>query len=325
MTNAAVADNETVAQPGPPASPTDPPPNGAPPADTQPQANTAPPAPAAPTGEAPPAPADAPPPPADPPAPPAPPALTEEELERRALEKREAREAEALRIRQAAELEEEVRTLRADPSKEARRVLDTIAEQAGVVIPVALREQLENWATNLATKSEQMGVQSVGDRIEAAAREEQQSFKDACYAAAGQSRRAEFIAKVNGQDHEFWVKTANEFAAENAGMLTTSALVDEAKAFVEDAASTLSADEQATLAKALEGKKTAKDIIATVAKAMLEKGQRGPGAAPPARDTSGGAAFSSYRQYAVAYNLGEIPRSEYYAAKDRYERGQLPA
>jgi len=245
---------------------------------------------------------------------------------RQEQEQQQQREARERADAERATLEEELRGLRKDPSLTARRALDQIAEDTNIVIPVALREQFETWAQNLVDKSEQLATLSLGDQARQAAAEEQQSFKDACYAAVGPANRAAFVKEVDGQDHEFWVQTAAKYAAQASGALTPTSLVEDAKAYAAEAASTLDATEQKALADALAGKTKGKDILTTVAHFMLEKGKRGPGAAPAAsgeRQNAGG--FARLRDYENAYIARSITRDEYDEAKARNSRGLLPA
>ncbi len=186
-----------------------------------------------------------------------------------------------------------------------------------------MRERLENWVTNLVAKSDKLAVLTQGDRAIAAATEEQQAFKDACYAAAGQ-RRAEFIREVDGQDHEFWVKTAAKYAAEASGVVTPASLTADALAVAADAASNLTTEEQKALETALAGKTKARDILAIVSQHMLQKGQRGPGAAPASSGEREAPSFSTLRDYASAYTRHEITREAYWDARNRNSRGQLP-
>ena len=219
------------------------------------------------------------PPPAPPPPPPAP-AISEERLLELAEQRIAAREAE----RQAREDRErtlsELRDLRRNGPKLARQTLDKIAEEAGVVIPSAYRESLEDWAENLSLKAVDAARIELGDEASKALGDEQQAFIDACYAAIDPAKRAEFTAEVNNKGHSAWVAAAAKYAPRSDGMVTVDDLASKTVTMAGAAKHNLSDGEKTALAEAVKGAKTPDALLGAVFNAGRERERQAPGTAP---------------------------------------------
>ncbi len=203
------------------------------------------------------------------------------EIAEQRVEARKAAQAEAQAAKEAREKTlSELRDLRRNVPKTVRNALDTIAEQANIVIPVELRSLIEDNIENLSLKGVDAAKIEFGEEGAQALLSEQQSFIDACYAAIDPARRAEFTAEVNEKGHDDWVKAAAKYAPRPDGMVTNDDLVSQVGAIAKDAKYNLSPAEQNALTEALKGAKTPAATLVAVFNAGILREKTAPGAAP---------------------------------------------
>jgi hypothetical protein len=158
-----------------------------------------------------------------------------------------------------------------------RETLDKFEEEYDIRIPAAARKPLMDLVKELTTTAGQAAELQHGKALQQSVAAEQKAFTDACWASIDPAKGQEFLGLVNGKPHADWIKAAIQLAPKT---FDVPALISEANTWATDPANGLNDAEQAQLAAATKGLKTAKSVIKAVSDAAKAAEKRAPGAPP---------------------------------------------